>query len=37
MLDGGVYQGQPLTTQSNDWNPNIKVKEFLRNLFLLGF
>lgn len=26
MLDGGVYQGHPPTTQSNDWNPNTKVK-----------
>lgn len=26
MLDGGVYQGQPLITQSNEWNANIKVK-----------
>jgi hypothetical protein len=35
MLDGGVYQGQPLTTPSNDWNVNTRVKNyfFLRNLF----
>jgi hypothetical protein len=35
MLDGGVYQGQPSTTQSNDWNTNSRVKDyfFLRNLF----
>ncbi len=31
--DGGVYQGQPLITQSNDWNPNTKVKDLLGNLF----
>ncbi len=28
MLDGGVYQGQPPTTQLNDWNLNTKVKGF---------
>ena len=25
-LDGGVYQGQPMTPQSNDWNTNTKVR-----------
>ncbi len=29
ILDGGVYQGQPPTTQASDWNANTKVKGFI--------
>lgn len=25
-LDGGVYQGQPMSAQSSDWNTNTKVR-----------
>lgn len=24
LLDGGVYQGQPMTVQSNDWNAKVE-------------
>jgi hypothetical protein len=31
LLDGGVYQGQSMTAQSNDWNAKVK-KSSLRKL-----